>query len=401
MTILAWLGVTEATPAPIVSDASSPGITVAPATTRSTTTNDVDRPMSHSISADEQANTSTATMLVAGGCFWCVEADLEQLPGVLSVVSGYAGGTTDNPTYENYGAGGHREVVLVTYDPQVISFADILIVTMKTTDPTDDEGTFADRGDKYSAAFYYDSPEEHQIITDLIAEVDQNGPYEKPLAIDVEPKPRFWPAEEYHQDYYQGTFSGVKYKYYRSASGRDDFIDQHWQQPHSPELPWRDRSEAVDISNRDNQFWMTYQKPSHNELKTQLDEMTYNVTQENGTEPAGSSPLDKNYEPGIHVDVLSGEPLFSSADKFDSKTGWPSFTKPIAPEAVTEHDDRKLFVTRSEVRSAVADNHLGHVFNDGPADQGGLRYCMNGAALKFIPKAEMEAAGYGDYLDEV
>lgn len=344
------------------------------------------------------ATSDMQTMIVAGGCFWCVEADLEKLNGVISVVSGYGGGTTDNPTYETYGSGGHREIVQVTYDANTISFEDILIVTMKTTDPTDDDGTFGDRGDKYSAAFYYETAAQAEIIKTLIAEVDEYGPYTDPLAIDIEQRPLFWPAEAYHQDYYKGTFSKLKYQYYRTGSGRDTFIEEYWgETSHSTDLPWRDTQSA---SNKI-YMWSNYQKPNQVELRKQLDPIVYKVTQEDGTEQAGSSPLDKIYEDGIYVDVLSGEPLYSSKDKFDSGTGWPSFVKPITPDAVTEHEDRKLFSVRTETRSAIADNHLGHVFADGPADQGGLRYCMNGAALEFIPKAEMEEKGYGDFLQYI
>lgn len=340
------------------------------------------------------------TMVVAGGCFWCVEADLEKVHGVVNVVSGYSGGSTEKPTYENYGAGGHREVVEVTYDASHVSFEDILIVTMKTTDPTDDDGTFADRGDKYSSAFYYANDEQKKIIDDLISEVDEKGPYDKPLAIDVEPRATFWSAEDYHQDYYKGTFSQLKYKYYRNASGRDDLIIKYWGvNDHSPKLPWR--TEETTSTNNKTYMWSNYQKPNEDILKQRLDDVTYKVTQDEGTEKAGTSPLDKNYEPGIYVDILSGEPLYSSKDKFDSGTGWPSFVRPITENAVTEKEDKKLFSTRTEIRSAIADNHLGHVFNDGPEDSTGLRYCMNGAALKFIPIAEMEAAGYGDFLKYV
>ncbi len=346
-----------------------------------------------------EAPAKLRTALVAGGCFWCVEADLEKTYGVVSAVSGYAGGDTANPTYDDYGEGGHREVVEVTYDANKISFEDILIVTMKTTDPTDDDGTFKDRGDKYSSAFYYENDEQKEIIENLIAEVDEFGPYDAPLAIDVEPRATFWPAEDFHQDYYKGTFSKIKYNAYRLASGRTAFIQKYWGvNDHSTELPWRTEETT---SNNQTYMWSNYVKPSKDELKEMLDPLAFKVTQEDGTERAGSSDLDKNWEDGIYVDILSGEPLYSSKDKFDSGTGWPSFVKPITPDALTEHEDRKLFTVRTETRSAIADNHIGHVFTDGPADRGGLRYCMNGVALKFIPKAEMEANGYGDFLQYI
>lgn len=334
------------------------------------------------------------TMLVAGGCFWCVESDLEKTPGVLEAVSGYAGGTSENPTYDDYGKGGHREVVEVTYDANQISFEEVLIVTMKTTDPTDDDGTFADRGDKYSAAFYYETPAQKATIDALIADVNANGPYQAPLAIDIESRPKFWAAEDFHQDYYKGTLSALKYKYYRTASGRDRFIAENWGSDTSPTLLWRNQTTAMNNT----YSWSEYQKPSNEVLKGQLDELAYKVTQEDGTERAGSSPLDKVYERGVYVDILSGEPLFSSRDKFDSLTGWPSFTQPIFEGAVTEYEDKKLFSTRTEIRSVFADNHIGHVFNDGPNDRGGLRYCMNGVALRFVPEAEMDAAGYSDFV---
>ena len=347
--------------------------------------------------ADKVLVPNVQTMIVAGGCFWCVEADLEKTNGVIEVVSGYSGGTTENPDYKNYGSGGHREVVEVTYDANKVSFEDILIVTMKTTDPTDDDGTFGDRGDKYSSAFYFETTEQKSIIENLIDEVDEFGPYDKPLAIDVEERATFYKAEDYHQDYYKGTLSQLKYNLYRTASGRPAFIDKYWgTNDHSPELPWRNEQ-----SNNQTYMWSNYEKPSEEEVKNKLDETAFKVTQKDGTERAGSSPLDKNWEEGIYVDVLSGEPLFSSKDKFDSGTGWPSFVRPITDGAVEERDDKKLFVTRTEVRSMIADNHLGHVFNDGPKDSTGLRYCMNGAALKFVPKASMEAEGYADFIKSI
>jgi len=345
------------------------------------------------------------TMMVAGGCFWCVEADLEKTPGVLGVVSGYAGGTLDNPTYETYKAAGHREVVEVTYDANQVSFEDILIVTMKTTDPTDDNGTFGDRGDGYSSAFFYETTEQKAIIDSLITEVDANGPYDAPLAIDVEQRPKFWTAEEYHQDYYKGNLlQQAQYRGYRAASGRSRFIEQHWGADTSPSLEWRtEQTNTTNTTtmNKTTYPWTNYVKPDLATLEATMDPLAFRVTQKDGTERAGTSPLDKVWDRGIYVDVLSGEPLYSSRDKFDSGTGWPSFVAPITPDALTEHEDRKLFSVRTETRSAIADNHLGHVFNDGPADRGGLRYCMNGAALRFVPEADMEAEGYGDFLSKL
>jgi peptide methionine sulfoxide reductase msrA/msrB len=353
------------------------------------------------------ADAPLATMLVAGGCFWCVESDLEKLPGVSEAVSGYAGGTTDNPTYQDYSTNGHREVVEVTYDPRVVSFEEILIYTMKHMDPTDGEGSFGDRGPGYTPAFYYADEAEQQIIEDLIAEVDEQGPYDEPLAIAVEPLPTFWPAEAYHQDYYKKPTSALQYRFYRAASGRDAFIKKHWSDDTGPTLSWRSDAEieareaAAVPAAAESAPWQSYQKPSKEILQATMEPLAFKVTQEDGTERAHTSPLDKNYERGIYVDILSGEPLFSSRDKYDSGTGWPSFTQPITPTAVTEHEDRKLFVTRTEIRSAIADNHLGHVFTDGPADRGGLRYCMNGVALRFVAEADMEAEGYGDFLSEL
>lgn len=347
----------------------------------------------------------TKTMLVAGGCFWCVEADLEKLPGVVAAVSGYAGGDTTNPTYETYKNNGHREVVEVTYDPNLVSYEAIVIYALKHMDPTDGEGSFYDRGAGYAPAVYYENETEKQIIEQLIKEINDQGPYDKPLAVAIAERPTFYPAEAYHQDYYKGSLSSVKYQYYRRASGRDAFIEKYWGNDTGPDLPWRDddvtESRSDSVTSSTTAPWLHYQKPPVADLRSALDSLTFKVTQENGTEPAFSSPLDKEYGRGIYVDVLSGEPLFSSRDKFDSGTGWPSFTQPISPTAVTEHEDRKFWMVRTEIRSALADNHLGHVFPDGPAERGGLRYCMNGVALRFIPEADMIATGYEDFLAEL
>jgi len=342
---------------------------------------------------DVSRQVNTQKMLVAGGCFWCVESDLEKLSGVIEAVSGYADGSTENPTYGNYIAGGHREVVEVTFNPAVVSFEEILIYTMKHTDPTDDDGSFGDRGNYYSTAFYYETDAEKEIIASLIAEVEQEGPYDKSLAIDVLKKPAFWKAEDYHQDYYSGTVSKLKYKYYRSASGRDTFIEKYWGDDTSASLSWR-----TIVVNHDSAPWVDFVKPTDNELKESLTAIQYKVTQKNGTERSFSNAYWDTHEAGIYVDVVSGEPLFSSTHKFDSGTGWPSFTRPIDFNYVTEHDDYLLLQKRTEVRSSIANSHLGHIFPDAPKELGGIRYCMNSASLRFVIKADMQAEGYGDFL---
>lgn len=328
------------------------------------------------------------TAMLAGGCFWCVESDLEKIPNVISVVSGYAGGQNSNPTYENYAEGGHREVVLVTYDDREVSYRQLVSYHVRHIDPTDGEGSFYDRGMQYGPAVYYANEEEKAIAEEVLREIDESGVYKKPLQVAVLPQSEFYPAEEYHQDYYKKN--PLKYGYYRNASGRDAFVETHW----------GNKAGVID-GEGDEYPWMNFEKPSDDQLREQLTDIQYKVTQEDGTERAFQNEYDKNYEPGIYVDVVSGEPLFSSSDKFDSGTGWPSFVKPITTEAVTLHTDRKLFVTRTEVRSRYADSHLGHVFDDGPIERGGKRYCMNSAALKFIPKDRMEVEGYGDFLKYV
>lgn len=180
---------------------------------------------------------SPKTMLIAGGCFWCVEADAEKLPGVIEAVSGYAEGSSENPTYKNYNKTGHREVVEVTYDENRVSFQEVIINAIKHMDPTDGDGSFNDRGQYYSPALYYDTAEQKKIIEATIARFDEHGPYDKPLAIEVIARPKFWPAEDYHQDYYKGTLSALKYKYYRSGSGRDAFIKKYWGDNTGPTLP--------------------------------------------------------------------------------------------------------------------------------------------------------------------
>lgn len=334
----------------------------------------------------DTAPDTMATAMFGNGCFWCAEADFEKVPGVENVVSGYAGGTTENPTYGNYAAGGHREVVLVTYDPMRVSFAQLVEHTIKHGDPTDAEGSFFDRGVEYAPAVYYASPSEQADAERVISAVDAMHVFDKPLALAVLPAITFYPAEEYHQDYYQKN--PLKYAYYRHGSGRDAFIEKHWGT--NPALSIAEK--PVEMS------WRSFVKPSQDVLRTTLTPLQYQVTQEEGTERPFDNEYDKNEAEGIYVDIVSGEPLYSSKDKYDSGTGWPSFTKPLEPGNIVLKTDTYLVYERTEVRSKYGDSHLGHVFDDGPADRGGKRYCMNSAALRFIAKENLVAEGYSEYL---
>lgn len=347
--------------------------------------------INHSLGMPIEGESETA--MLAGGCFWCVEADLEKVPGVLTAISGYAGGTDADPTYKTYASSGHREVVMVTYDPKVVSYGELVEQLIKHSDPTDGQGSFYDRGPEYAPAIYYETGDEKMVAEAIVNEIDKSGVYDKPLAITILPTTKFYEAEDYHQDYYRKN--PVRYSYYRQASGRDAFIKKHWGED-ANRITTMTNESAKSVSA--NKPWQSYKKPSDSELKNILTPEQYKVTQHEGTERPFQNEYDKNYEPGIYVDILSGEPLFSSKDKYDSGTGWPSFVKPISSDSVTLHLDRKLFTTRTEVRSRYADSHLGHVFDDGPTEQGGKRYCMNSAALRFIPKDQMEKEGYSDYI---
>jgi peptide methionine sulfoxide reductase msrA/msrB len=351
----------------------------------------------------QNTNETTATALFANGCFWCVEHDLEKVPGVLGVVSGYAGGTTDNPTYENYHDGGHREVVEVTYNPQIVSYGNLVEHIIKHGDPTDAGGSFYDRGEYYAPAIYYKTAEEKELALAIINAVDEIKVFKEPLPLVVLAAVPFWPAEDYHQDY--SKKNPIRYSYYRSGSGRTKYIESVWGSEVGTFTISNNLNKPKAMDDKKVQYtsdsWNGFVKPTKEELKAKLSPLAYEVTQEESTERAGTSEHDKNYEEGIYVDIVSGEPLFLSRDKYDSGTGWPSFVKPISAEVVTLHEDKRLFSTRTEVRSRYADSHLGHVFPDGPGDRGGMRYCMNGAALRFILKADMEKEGYGYLLSQI
>ena len=303
----------------------------------------------------------------AGGCFWCMVSPFEEQPGVYGIVSGYTGGHTENPTYEEVCSDttGHYEAVQITFNPDVMPYETLLEQYWQQIDPTDPGGQFNDRGQSYRTAIFYHNEKQRRLAEESKQALAESGRFQKEIVTEILPAAPFYVAEEKHQQYHRKN--PFHYNLYKEGSGRARFIRENWKKVKSDK-----------------------------QLRNELTELQYEVTRNNATEPPFDNEYWDNKEEGIYVDIITGEPLFSSLDQYDAGCGWPSFTKPLQRMELEEKLDTSYGMRRIEVRAKTSDSHLGHVFDDGPGPDG-ARYCINSAALRFIPKEKLVDEGYGQY----
>lgn len=306
------------------------------------------------------------TIYFAGGCFWGVAHLFSLVEGVSGTTAGYANSTVADPTYKEVCTGKTHaaETVRVDYDSSVVGLSDLIGLYFKSIDPLAVDRQGNDVGTQYRTGIYYTSPDDAPVVEAMIATLQRR--YSRPLAIEYGPLKNFYPAEDYHQDYLRknpGGYCHVDPALFREAAAM--------------------RKKP---------------KPDKEALRARLTPLQWEVTQHGATERPFDNEYDHEFRRGIYVDITDGTPLFVSSRKYDSGCGWPAFTRPIADSLVTRHTDTSFGRIRTEVRSASSGAHLGHVFPDGPAAEGGLRYCINSASLRFIPAEKMAAEGYADYL---
>ncbi|EKE29108.1 MAG: Methionine-R-sulfoxide reductase [uncultured bacterium (gcode 4)] len=324
---------------------------------------------------------------LAWWCFWCLESAFAWLPWVLSTEVWYAWGKEPNPTYEQVLAWNtwHREAMQVVFDPDVISYGEILVQFWSQINPTDEAWQFADRGFSYTTAIWYHSPEQKRVAEESKRRLEDSKKFPMPVVTEIIPYTTFYPAEEYHQKYFRK--SAFRYSLYRKWSWRTDFLNKNWSEEAKEYLRWKDAFLAK-----------RYFKPSDKVIKENLDSLSYDVTQNRWTEHAFTSSYEKDWRPWIYVDIVSWEPLFSSKDQYDAWCWWPSFTRPLNSHFIKTADDHSHWMIRTEVRSKYWDSHLGHVFNDWPEEEWWVRFCINWAALRFVPKEKLEEEWYSEYL---